>query len=124
MMGELCDLRVDCFAEARGGVDTSSDRGSSYGEAIQSSQRMLYQVECVFQLSSIARPLLPYGERSCILQMRAPDLDDVHPLMRLGRDCILERGNGGKETIVEFECGRYMHRRRKRVVRRLRHIHV
>ena len=56
--------------------------------------------------------------------MRAPDLDDVIPGLRLGADRVAQGGDRGDEALLHIDGRRDTHRRRKRIVRRLRHVDV
>jgi hypothetical protein len=46
------------------------------------------------------------------------------PFLGLGGDRLFERRDGGDEALSHADCGGDIHRRGKRVVRRLRQVHV
>ncbi len=56
--------------------------------------------------------------------MRAADLHDAVEFLRLGRDRVVHRLNRGNQRVLHALGGGDVHRRRKRVVRGLRHVHV
>jgi hypothetical protein len=71
---------------------------------------VLDHLERIFQLHRVAGPLLAYRKWRRVLKVRAPDLDDVHPLSRLRPDGIFQSGNGRNQAIADFENRRDVHR--------------
>ena len=71
-----------------------------------------------------ARPLLPDRQRHGILQMRAPDLDHIVPLVRLRLDRDRQRLRVRQQVLLQFQHRGDVHRGREGVVRRLAHIDV
>src|SRR3546814_8158967 len=65
--------------------------------------------------------LFPYttlfrSHRRRVLQMRAPDLDDVRPLLCLGVERCLQRLDCRLQLVAHFDGGRNVESRRKTVV--------
>jgi hypothetical protein len=56
--------------------------------------------------------------------MGAADLDDIVPLGGFGRDRIAQCLDPGNQTLHDIHRGGDVHRRGKRIVRRLRHVDV
>src|SRR5258705_13641214 len=56
--------------------------------------------------------------------MSASDLNDVFPLLGLSRDRVAQGFYYRYESLFHIHCRRYIHRRGKRIVGRLRHIDV
>jgi len=82
-------------------------------------------VEIVRQHSGIPGPFLAQRQRGSVLHVRAADLDDVksipppsHGSRRAGAAIA------GIQVLLHVHRSRDVHRRRKRVVRGLRHVHV
>src|SRR5271169_5945322 len=97
-------------------VQPSSDSSAADRKIVKSLEHLLEPLDVAFKQTRPAAELLPEGQRNCILQVSASDLDYVMEFTRLGRDRIMR--------VLHSVRGRNMHRRRKRVVRRLRHIHI
>ena len=92
----------------------SSPSAACSSSAIASSQR-----------AGVARPLLADGQRGGVLQVGAADLDDVGPLLGLGRRWRrAAAGARGSCCAVDHRVRGDVHRGRERVVGRLAHVDV
>jgi len=86
--GQFGDLGGRRFGKAGRGVDAGADRGAAERQAIDALQGRFDPLQIVRQHRGIAGPFLPQGERGRILQMSAPDLDDLIPGVGLAGDRI------------------------------------
>ena len=122
--GQPGDLGCRRLGETRGGVDPGADRGAAERQPVDALERVAEPLRVVFEHAGIARPFLPQGDRRRILHVGAADLDDVPPRRRFGRDRVAQRADRGQQTLGHAECCGDVHRRRKGIVRRLRHVDI
>ena len=122
--GELGDLGRRRFGKAGRRVDARSDRRAAQRQAVHALQRSFDPLEIVRQHPGIAGPFLAQGQRGGVLHVGPPDLDDVAPGLRLRVDRIVQGGNRGNQALLHIDGRRDVHRRRKRIIRRLRHVDV
>jgi hypothetical protein len=118
------DLGGDLLGEPRRGVEAGADRGAPGGEFVEPLGRSAHPVDRLGQLMGVARPLLADGQRDGVLQVGAPDLDHVSPLLRLGCDRVPQRLDRREQTLVDRLDGGDVHRGGERVVRGLTEVHV
>src|SRR2546422_782506 len=78
----------------------------------------------VIDLGLIPGELLAQSDRSRIHQMGPSGLDDRIEILRLPRETIFQLAQGRKQTLVEFQQGGDVDRRRDDVVRGLAHVHM
>jgi hypothetical protein len=105
-------------------VDPGTDCGAAQRQRINAVQRRLYAREVIRQHRSIARPFLPKREGRRVLHVGAADFDDAGPLSGFGRDRITQPGDCRGKPFGDMGRRRNVHRRRKGVVRGLRHVDV
>ena len=122
--GEPRDLGRRRLGEAGRGVDAGAHRGAAERQPVDALQRVVDPLEIVRQHAGIARPFLAERDRRRVLHVGAADLDDVVPLLRLGRDRVVQRGDRRDQPLRHVDRRGDVHRRGKRVVRRLRHVDV
>ena len=75
--GELRDARRSAVRELRVGVEAGTDRSAADREVVEALRRDVEALEVGIELGDVAGELLTERERHRILQVRAPDLDDV-----------------------------------------------
>ncbi len=122
--GELGDLGGGGLGETGRRVDAGSDRRAAQRQAVDAVQRGFDPLQIVRQHPGIARPFLAQRQRRGVLHVGAPDLDDVAPRLRLRVDRVAQGGDRGNQALLHVDRRGDVHRRRKRVVRRLRHVDV
>jgi hypothetical protein len=103
-------------------VEPGADRGAADRELVEHRQRGAQRHMRLLELRHVAGELLPERERRCVLQMRAPDLDDRGERSALFLQRGFEDPGGGHDLRVQRARRGDMHRRRKDVVRRLSEI--
>ena len=122
--GEGGDLGRGRRRKTRRRVDAGADRRAAERQAIDAAQRLLDALAVVAQHAGVAGPFLSQGERRRILHVGAANLDDVPPGIRLGGDGVAQLVDGRQQPRRHGDRNGDVHRRGKRVVRRLRHVHV
>ena len=78
----------------------------------------------IAELVNIGRELLTEGKRSCILSVRATDLDDIVKLSALGIKSISQSFKLRQKTLIDFKDGSDVHDRRERIIGGLRSVHM
>jgi hypothetical protein len=121
---KFCNLGGGGLREARRRIDPGTDCGAAEGQAIYSLERVLDSFEIIGQHASVARPFLAQGNWGRVLHMRSSDLDDVVPFLRFGGDRGVQGLHRWNEALRHVHRGSNVHRGRKTVVRRLRHVDV
>ena len=86
--------RRDARAELRMRVQPGADRGAAERQLAQVRQRCVDVREAVVELRHVAGELLAQRERRRVLQVRAPDLDDVGERRRLRVQRVAQRLQG------------------------------
>ncbi len=121
---EFCNFGSSRLGEPWRRIDPGTDRGAAEGEAVNALERIVNAFKIVGQHASVARPFLPERNGCRVLHMGTTDLDDIGPFGALRRDRVMQGFYGGDQTLRHIHCGGDVHRRRKTVVRRLRHVDV
>jgi len=122
--GQPGDLGGGSLGESRRRIDPRADGSAAEREAVHSLERRFDPLEIVGEHRRVAGPLLPQGERRRVLHVSAADLHHVLPGVRLRGNGSAEPPDGGNQPLLHGDGSRDVHRRRKRVVRRLRHVDV
>ncbi len=122
--GERGDPPRATLAELRVGVEAGADRGAAERELVHGGQRRLDGGARDVDLRDPAGHFLADRERRRVLQVRPADLDDAGKRPRLGVERLAQPADRRQQAPDGFLGGRDVHRRRKRVVRRLALIHV
>ena len=91
---------------------------------INTFQRVVDPIEIIRQHPFVARPFLAKGEGRRVLHVGATDLNNVIPFGRLGGNGVAECPNRRDQAQRHVDRGCDIHRRRKGVIRRLRHVDV
>src|SRR4051812_24083958 len=94
--GELGDLLRGAFGEFGMGVESGADGGATDGEVVESVENLLETLDVAIEKIGPATEFLANGERHCVLQVRAADLDDVVEFLGFCFECVadqLERGD-------------------------------
>src|SRR5256714_11848314 len=120
---QLGYLRGGALGELRVRVESRADGGAADGEVVESGQSHLQTLDVAFEQGGPAPELLADRERRRVLQVRAPDLDDVAELARLRVNRVAQASDFGDEPVYLLGGGD-VHGGGERVVRRLRHVHV
>src|SRR5256714_355185 len=120
---QLGYLRGGALSELRVRVESRADGGAADGEVVESGQSHLQTLDVAFEQGGPAPELLADREGRRVLQVRAPDLDDVAELARLRVNRVAQASDFGDE-LVHLLGGGDVHGGGERVVRRLRHVHV
>src|ERR1700733_6543251 len=118
------NLLSSTFRKFRMSVQPSPDSSSADGKIVKSLEHLLQPLNVAVEQTRPAAELLPERQRHSILQMSASDLDDIMEFPSLGCDRIMHALDRRNQRVLHAIRRRNMHRRRKRVVRRLRHVHV
>ena len=82
---EASDLGGKGFSKAGLGVEARADRRAALGQRQQSGQGGAYALKRIFYLCRIAGKFLSQCQRRCVLQMRAPDFNNIGPCACLVR---------------------------------------
>src|SRR3546814_18681953 len=109
------------FRSAVDGVEAGADRGAALGKLQQALGGALQALDAVGDLNGVAGEFLAEGQRRCIHQVGAADLDDAVEGLRLGVERgvpVAERGAGLADALLHGGDG---HDRRAAVVGRLTH---
>ena len=107
------------FGKGALGVEPGAHRRAALRQRIEFLQRALEARDAGFHLGRIAGKFLAEGERSCVLGMRAADLDDGGEFLGLRvqrRTQVLQRR---QQAMGDFLRGGDVHGGREAVVRRL-----
>src|SRR3546814_19598750 len=86
-----------CFGKAGEGVEAGADRGAALGKLQQALGGALQALDAVGDLNGVAGEFLAEGQRRCVHQVGAADLDDAVEGLRLGVERgvqVAERGDG------------------------------
>ena len=121
--GKLGNFLRGTFAEFRMCVQAGADCSAADRKIVEVIERFFAGDHRAIELRHVAGKFLTEREWGCILQMRATDFHDVRPLFRFRIERVAEFLHRGKHIDHRFGS-RHVHRRRKRVVRGLRHVHV
>ncbi len=116
--GQRRQLGGDILREAGARIQPGADGGPSLRQLIEAWQHRPDPRDAGLDLRGIARHLLAQADRSGVLQMGAPDLDDVVPLFGFVLQTVVEVSQGGQQPRGDLARRRDVHRGRKRVVRR------
>ncbi len=119
---ELSDLACGRLGKAGCRIYARAHRGAAQCEAIDALQRTFDPLQIIREHARIARPFLPEREWRRVLHMGAADLDDVFPLLGLGRDPVVQCLHSRNQPLLHIDRRRDVHCGGKRVVRRLRHV--
>ena len=122
--GEFGDLLGCALGKFRMRVQPGAYGGSADRQIVESFERLLQALDVALQQAGPAAEFLPDGQGHGVLQMRAANLDDVVKFLRLGGDRIVNGLDRRNQRILHPVGGRDVHRGGKRIVRRLRHVHV
>ena len=88
--GEVGDACGDRLGEAFRCVEPGADRGAAGRQFVQARQGRLDPRDVGIELRDVAAELLAERERDGVLQVRAPDLDDVGELLRPSRERVTQ----------------------------------
>src|SRR5262244_1142164 len=94
------------FGKARCRVDARSHGRTAQRQAVHALQGGFDAFQIVRQHPRIAGPFLAQRQRGGVLHVRAPDLDDLAPLLRLRTDGAAQGGDGGDETFLHVDSRR------------------
>ena len=111
-------------ANPAGELIPCSDRGSALRKHVHAGHRAFHALHAIAHGRRVTGEFLAERDRGCILHVGAADLDDALELDRLlldGARKVLQRG---EEGALDLDGGGDMHRRRERIVRRLRAVHM
>ena len=101
------------------GIEPGADRGAADRQFAQAGQGLRNRAFGKFKLRHIAGKLLPQRQRRGVLQMGAPDLDDIAESLRFCGECFSQCAQRRLQRSDDLSNRRDMHRRRKYIVRRL-----
>ena len=93
-------------------------------QVIQPGQHHPQPLDVAIQLAYPPGHFLPHRQRRRIHQMRAPNFHHVGKHAGLGGQCIAQPFNRWDQHFSHARRCRNVHRRGKRIVRRLRHVHI
>ena len=113
---ELCNFRSGRVAEVWSCVDACSHCCATEGEPIHAFQRILDALKIVSKYTGVSRPLLPKRKRCGVLHMRAPDLNDIFPLLGVRCDRIAQRSHRGYKPLLYVHRHRNVHGSGERIV--------
>ena len=122
--GDLRDARGDLFREALRRGETGADSRAALGELHQHRQGHLQALDAVLDLLGIAGKLLAERHGRGVLGVRAADLDDVGPRLRLGIEGAVQMLQCREQPTRHLLGTGDVHGGRERIVRRLAHVHV
>ncbi len=97
-------------------VEAGADGGAAEGDFVKIRQGHLDAFDVLADLVRVRRELLAEGQRHCIHQMGAADLDDVRKLVGLGSQNVPKVAHRRQELVDDAFDGRNMHRGWERVV--------
>ena len=124
MRGDLGDARGDLLGEALGRIEAGADGRAALRQLHQVGQRRFDALDAVRHLRRVAGELLAERERRRVLRMRAADLDDVRPRLRLGVERLVQVAQGRQQAMMDLLRAGDVHGRRIGIVRRLAHVDV
>ena len=105
-------------------VQSGSYSRATNGEVIKSRKHLLQPRDITVKQTHPAGHLLPHREWRRVHQMRPANLYDVLKLPRFCIDGVAQPGHGRNQCLGYSRRSRNMHSSRKRVIGRLRHVHV
>ena len=114
--GNVGDLFGEGFVESDGRVESGANGRPALCEQVESGQRGLDALEGVVELCDISRKFLPERQGRCVLEVRAPDLDDVVPCACVLLERVPERRDSGLQHVDDLLDGRNVHGGREGVV--------
>ena len=120
--GTLGDRRRHLPRVGGSGVQPGADRGAPDRQLQDERQDGADRVFADAELIRVAGELLAEGERGRILEVGAPDLDDVVERLRLRLQGGAQLRHGGQQPLDDLHRDRDVDRARKDVVGRLRAI--
>ena len=118
------DARRNHFSESLRRVEAGADGRAALGELHQGGQRRFDARDAIVDLLGVTREFLAERQRRRVLRVRAADLDDVRPGLRLVVQRLVQFPQRGKQAVHDFLRAGDVHRRRIRIVRRLAHVDV
>ena len=121
---QLGDLCCNSFGEPLVGIDAGPHSCATDAETHHPCQRCLQAVDVVLQHVDITRDFLAQGQWRRILQMRAPNLDQVFPLIGFALQGFPELRKAWKQRFTDSQDGCDVHCRREAVIGRLAHVDV
>src|SRR5207247_9152849 len=116
--------RSDALRELRVRVQACANRGTAERDLADSLERRLDARDALSNLRRIATELLAQRDGHRVPQMRAPRLDDVVELGRLGIERVRQALQGGDEVVCQLLERGEMDGRGEDVVRRLARVDV
>ncbi len=122
--GQRGDLGGDALGKSYRRGKPCSHRGPALRQFHQRRQRQLDARDAVLDLLGVAGEFLPQRHRRRVLRMRAPDLDDVSPSLGFGIERLMQMLERWDQPVHHLFRASDVHRRRKRIVRRLAHVDV
>ena len=119
LAGLAGDLGGRDLAEAGVGVDAGADRGAAERQGVAGQQRATDALEGFVELRDPAGHDLLEGDGRRVLQMRAPDHDDLARTLRLGGKRVAQALDGRKQLALDLLDRGDVHHGREGVVRGL-----
>jgi hypothetical protein len=115
-VGEFGNLRGRRLGKTGRRVETGSHRCAAERQSVNASERGLDPFKVICQHPHVPGPFLAQRERSGILHVRAPDLDDVLPRLRFVIDSVAQSCRRRNQSLLHVDGGRNVHGRWKRIV--------
>ena len=120
--GDGRDVPGEQPRKSRFRIEAGADGGAALRERIEIPQPGAQPRDAALDLRGIAGELLAERQRRCVLGVGAADLDDLRERLFLALQRAMQLGQR-RDQVGRHACrGRYVHRGRKRVVRRLAHV--
>jgi len=101
----LLQVLSNCLSKASVGVEACADSSATLGDLVDVLEGLNDAFLALLKLIDVGRELLTEGKGSCILGVRAADLDDVVELVALGCEGVLEATELGQKTLVGLHHG-------------------
>src|ERR1700683_4903549 len=105
-------------------IQSCTHSGSTDSKIVEAAEHLLQPLDVALQKAGPPPKLLPESKRHSILQVGAADFNHVVEFLSLGGDRVMNALNGRNQCILHSLRRRNVHRGRKRVVRRLRHVEL
>src|SRR5262249_26605383 len=105
-------------------IDTGANGRSTQGQFAKGVLQLLESSYAELRLPSVSPKFLTQANRSCILQMSSPDLDDMIKFLRLSCECTLQFSQRGNQVLLDRFHRGDVHSRRDHIVTRLSHVYM